>query len=129
MTATPTELARMPLETRVPPEPETAEPPSRPKAVAPAAKPPAQENGAKKSEAVPEKWIVQLGIYANEANATSLQAKLKQAGVATTLLRPQEPGKPFRLQTAPVASKEKAETLRKRLEKDLDVKGIVKRQP
>ncbi|MBI5614846.1 MAG: SPOR domain-containing protein [Gammaproteobacteria bacterium] len=131
MTATPTELAHMPLETRVPPEPEpeAAEPPPRPKVAAPAAKSEVPESGAKKSATVPEKWIIQLGIYANEANATSLQAKLKQAGIATTLLRPQEPGKPFRLQTPPVASKDKAETLRKRLEKDLDVKGIVKRQP
>ena len=126
LSATPSEIARMPVETRVPPEPDATAPPKAPAA---AAKPDAAEGGAKKPEAAPEKWVVNLGLYQNEANAANLQAKLKQAGIGSSLVRPDEPGKPLRVLTAPVASKDKAEALRKRVEKELGVKGIVKRQP
>lgn len=124
MNATTEELARMPLEPRVPPEPDGAF--ERP------AKAEGTDGGTKSSDGAArpaEQWIVQIGTYANEANAAAQQTKIKRAGIATTIVKPQTAGKPYRLHAGPLPSKDKAEALRRRLEKDYDIKAIVRRLP
>jgi DedD protein len=136
MGATPEELSRMPVETRVPIEPEVVpgDAPARP--ATPASKAGAAKAGSgepaqrgENARGTPEQWTVQLGTFSNETNASALQAKLKQAGITASVEKPAAPGKPYRVQTGTLASRDKAESLRRRLEKDFEVRGIVKRLP
>lgn len=75
-------------------------------------------------------WAVQLGSFSNSANAVALRDSLRSKGYAAFLETVRvKKGKVTRLYVGPELLRAKATASRKRLEKDVDLKGIVVRYP
>jgi DedD protein len=75
-------------------------------------------------------WVVQLGSFASEQNARDLGDKLQKQGYAAFVEKLNtDDGVKFRVRVGPELVREKAEQARQRLEKDLNLKGMVVRYP
>ncbi|MFO1435091.1 MAG: SPOR domain-containing protein [Gammaproteobacteria bacterium] len=75
-------------------------------------------------------WVVQLGSFASEQNATELSEKLQKQGYAAFVEKLNtDAGVKFRVRVGPELVRDKAEQARQRLEKDLNLKGMVVRYP
>ena len=76
--------------------------------------------------AVAEGWVVQLGSFANQKNAEDLQERLRQKGYHAFMDQIQQGGQTvYRVRIGPEQQRAAAESLRGRLEHDLELKGIV----
>ncbi|RME32672.1 MAG: SPOR domain-containing protein [Gammaproteobacteria bacterium] len=75
-------------------------------------------------------WVVQLGSFSSEENASKLLARLKEKGYAA-FLDPAytEQGKQYRVRVGPELTRAKADALRKRLARELKLQGIIVRYP
>ena len=71
-------------------------------------------------------WVVQLGTFANQKNVDRIRTKLSNKGfkVRTESVRLAS-GPATRVQVGPYGRKAQAETMRKRIESDLGLKGSV----
>ena len=71
-------------------------------------------------------WVVQLGTFANQKNVDRIRTKLSNKGfkVRTESVRLAS-GTATRVQVGPYGRKAQAETMRKRIESDLGLKGSV----
>lgn len=71
-------------------------------------------------------WVVQLGTFANQENVERIRTKLSNKGfkVRTESVRLAS-GPATRVQVGPYGRKAQAETMRKRIESDLGLKGSV----
>jgi DedD protein len=75
-------------------------------------------------------WVVQLGSFDSEKNATDLEKRLQKAGYAAFIDKhyPAE-GRKYRVRVGPELARAKADGIRDKLEKELKIKGIVVRYP
>lgn len=75
-------------------------------------------------------WVVQLGSFTDEANATGLTERLKETGYSAFIEPLHDDGKTtFRVRVGPELSRPAADKIKKQLEQDLEIKGIVMRYP
>jgi len=75
-------------------------------------------------------WAVQLGSFSNSANAVALRDSLRSKGYAAFLESVRvKKGRVTRLYVGPELLRAKATASRKRLEKEVNLKGIVVRYP
>lgn len=114
-----------------------AEPPP-PAFEPPAASMPAGEAGTSApvegGEAAPRvgvtAWVVQLGSFAAEDNALALEKRLKDAGYRAFIEKLiTEDGTVYRVRVGPELLRADARAVRERLEREIDLKGIVVRYP
>ena len=119
----------------VPEKPKKVESSSKPSTTAkPAAKREKQAAAASKPTATKKKpqpvikygWVVQLGTFANKNNVERIRTRLSSKGfkVRTETVRLAS-GPATRVQVGPYGRKAQAETMRKRIESDLGLKGSV----
>ncbi|HSR61812.1 MAG TPA: SPOR domain-containing protein [Gammaproteobacteria bacterium] len=75
-------------------------------------------------------WVVQLGSFESEENAQSLNEKLRDAGY-TSFVEPlkQESGTVHRVRVGPELKRSDAQKIRDKLEKSLQLEGIVVSYP
>lgn len=75
-------------------------------------------------------WVIQLGSFASEQNARDLEARLQKEGYAAFVekIGTGEEQK-FRVRVGPELLRAKADQAREKLEKELNLKGIVVRYP
>lgn len=75
-------------------------------------------------------WVIQLGSFASEQNARDLEARLQKEGYAAFVekIGAGEEQK-FRVRVGPELLRAKADQAREKLEKELNLKGIVVRYP
>lgn len=75
-------------------------------------------------------WVVQLGSFESEANAQSLNEKLRKAGY-TSFVEPlkQKDATVYRVRVGPELKRSDAQAIRDKLEKSLQLKGIVVSYP
>lgn len=127
--------------TKVPPPPALSEPikvvtpepvePAPVKAVSATPKPVASAkatpaNTAKQSAVANSGWVVQVGTFSNTANASRLEQKLRAAGQPVHAEQLQmENGKAVRLRVGPFRDRATAVKAQERIQKDVDVKGVV----
>jgi len=76
-------------------------------------------------------WVVQLGSFASEENAASLNEKLRKAGYASFMepLQQDDGGSSFRVRVGPELRRSDAQSLRDRIQKSVGVDGIVVAYP
>ncbi len=75
-------------------------------------------------------WVVQLGSFASEQNARELEKRLRREGYAAFVEKlTGEEGTKSRVRIGPELIRAKAQETRDKLEKDLNLKGIVVRYP
>lgn len=73
-----------------------------------------------------EGWTVQVGSFGNEKNARGLRDKIRKNGFTAFVDSVNVKGKlSHRVRVGPAADKEKANTLKKRLQKEMGLKGLV----
>ncbi|MCF6323136.1 MAG: SPOR domain-containing protein [Gammaproteobacteria bacterium] len=73
-----------------------------------------------------EGWTVQVGSFSNEKNARGLRDKIRKNGFTAFVDSVNVKGKlSHRVRIGPAADKEKANTLKKRLQKEMSLKGLV----
>lgn len=71
-------------------------------------------------------WVVQLGSFASEENANTLNRKLRQAGFSSFVEPLQQGGaKVFRVRVGPELRRTAAQSVRDRLKSGMDLDGIV----
>jgi DedD protein len=74
------------------------------------------------------KWIVQVGVFSQPENARRLQNQLKQKGYSVSLDPPKAAsGTPVRVEVGPYRDEAAARTAAARLQTDLGIKGIVRK--
>ena len=99
-------------------------------AIAPAQKPeptPATTKPAAARTPVVKGWYVQVGTFANEANAKALAARLKERGYKVRLDDARVGGKrALRVQVGPYSQNVAAARARQEIERKLQVKGVVR---
>lgn len=117
------------------PEPVAEEPPEPAPAVeTPAVKPaaPTAAPAATASTTPPELtgWVVQLGSFASEANATALRDKARALGYAA-FVQPAKTAKgtTYRVRVGPELERARAEKLRDELKQKLGMAGMVTHHP
>jgi len=77
-----------------------------------------------------EQWTVQLGSFANRANAEGLLGRVKAGGVQGFILPLTDAGKTtFRVRAGPVAGRAAADLLRANLEQTQSIRGMLVRHP
>jgi len=75
-------------------------------------------------------WVVQVGTFADTANAARLESKLRSQGQAVLTERIELDGrKAVRLRVGPFAERAAALRAQQRIEKDVGVKGVVLAYP
>ena len=128
-------LDTAPPQVQVPVPPQGAEappPPAVPAAVGPAT------TGENAGAAAPinqqrvgvTAWVVQLGSFSSEQNADDLVAKLRKKGFNGFVEKLYSTeGTRFRVRVGPELVRDKAQQTLDKLQKDLDLKGIVIRYP
>jgi DedD protein len=111
--------------------PAVAPEPARTTAPQPEAKPTAAQAGA----TVPERvglsaWVVQLGSFSSEENATGLERRLRDAGY-TSFVEPlrQDGEAAYRVRVGPELLRSEAQALRDRIKSELGLDGIVVSYP
>ncbi len=73
-----------------------------------------------------EGWTVQVGSFGSESNAKGLRDKIRKNGFTAFVDSVNVKGKlSHRVRVGPAADKEKANTLKKRLQKEMSLKGLV----
>ncbi len=73
-----------------------------------------------------EGWTVQVGSFGNEKNAQSLRDKIRKNGFSAFVDSVNVKDKlSHRVRVGPAADKEKANTLKKKLQKEISLKGLV----
>lgn len=98
--------------------------PSPPKPVVTMAKPAPSHTA--KQPTVNNGWVVQVGTFSNTANATRLEQRLRAAGQPVRAEQLQmENGKAIRLRVGPFRDRATAVKAQERIQKDVDVKGVV----
>jgi DedD protein len=101
-------------------------PVAKPKPAAPVHRP----MSVKKSSGRVEGWVVQVGSFSARNNARGLRDKLRQQGHASFVERINGSAGPvYRVRVGPELSKQAATQLRKRLEKEAGLKGLVQAYP
>ncbi len=110
--------------------------PARPPVAAPPPREPATTSSAPPSKPAPaptpsaERWAVQLGSFANRANAEKLLGSVKASGVDGFVLPLTEGGKTsFRVRAGPVTGRAAADRLREELERTQSIRGMLVRYP
>lgn len=97
------------------------------------AKPVAAPKPAAEPKAAPAPssgWVVQVGTFANAANASRLEQKLRAGGQPVRADHIQiETGKAVRLRVGPFHDRAAAVKAQERIQKDLGVKGVVLAYP
>jgi len=85
-----------------------------------------QANNEKTSSGL-ERWIIQVGSFSQRENALQLQDKLRKNGFSTFLdaVDKDGNGKLFRLRVGPELNKDRAESIKKQLEKNYQLKAIL----
>lgn len=74
----------------------------------------------------PGQWLIQLGSFSDEANALTLQSRLRAAGMDSYIEALKIDGRPiWRVRAGPFATKEQADAALKRLQGRLKLGGIV----
>ena len=108
--------ATEPAETRAEPEP------AKPRAAAPAeAEAPARFEAG---------WVVQVGTFANAANARRLEQKLRAGGESILTERVRiASGEAVRLRVGPFADRDAAQQAQARIRKEVGLKGVVLAYP
>lgn len=77
---------------------------------------------------LPAAWVVQVGVFGNQANAEGLKKSLQGAGYKAFVDTIQRNSKPlYRVLVGPVISNEKAESQRAAINRKFNVKSIVNR--
>ena len=109
------------------------------KATAPAPEPVAEKNAPptarSETAAAPERvgltaWVVQLGSFSSEANASGLDQRLRDAGYASFVEPLQQDGQAsYRVRVGPELLRSEAQALRNRIKSELGVDGIVVSYP
>ncbi len=75
-------------------------------------------------------WVVQVGTFANTANATRLEQKLRAEGQTVLVERVEvEAGKAVRLRVGPFRDRTAAAKAQERIHKELGVQGVVLAYP
>ncbi|HTT07234.1 MAG TPA: SPOR domain-containing protein [Gammaproteobacteria bacterium] len=75
-------------------------------------------------------WVVQLGSFGSEQNANELETRLKKEGYAAFVEKLYaSDGQKFRVRIGPELVRAKAQEMRDKVEKDMNLKGIVVRYP
>ncbi|MEW6353320.1 MAG: SPOR domain-containing protein [Pseudomonadota bacterium] len=76
-------------------------------------------------------WVVQLGSFSSEQNASKLRDQLRDKGYSAFVetVAGSGGGKVFRVRVGPELERARAEAVRDKLEKELKIKGIVGRYP
>lgn len=107
------------------PAPAASAPEPEPEPVAPRAA------AAAPAAAAPESgWVVQVGTFANEANARRLEQKLQAGGESTLTERVRlDSGEAVRLRVGPFAEREAAQQALARIRKEVGLKGVVLAYP
>jgi len=97
-------------------------PPPAPKPPAP--KPPPRQQSS--PETLANGWYAQVGSFSQQANAARLQARLGKAGYRAHLQQTDTgKGSSYRVLVGPEKTRDLAETLLRKLAKDLKIEGIV----
>lgn len=79
---------------------------------------------------VAEAWVVRLGSFASEQNALALRDKLRGKGYQALVEKVTTRGVPLlRVSVGPEVERVRAEAVRDRLQKDLNIKGNVAQYP
>ncbi|MDA1107345.1 MAG: SPOR domain-containing protein [Proteobacteria bacterium] len=77
-----------------------------------------------------EAWVVRLGSFASEQNALALRDKLRSKGYKALVEKVTTRGVPLlRVSVGPEAQRARAEAVRDRLQKELNIKGNVVQYP
>ena len=80
--------------------------------------------------AVVTSWIVQIGSFVQEPNALSLRDKLQKKGFASFVTEAKtQSGNVYRVRVGPELNRELADNLRKKINKQYQLDGIVMRYP
>jgi len=75
-------------------------------------------------------WVVQLGSFSSEKNAIGLIERLKKDGYTAFIEPSRDDGKvTYRVRVGPELTKIIAEQIRDKLNKDVDIEGLVMRYP
>ena len=94
---------------------------------------PVAGTGAAKQEAVVgmTAWVVQLGSFGSEENATALNDRLRKAGFAsfTEPLKQGDGSVSWRVRVGPELRRSDAQTLRERISKSIGIDGIIVAYP
>lgn len=89
----------------------------------------ATEPAAGKETRAPLTWWVQLGVFAQEANATALRDKLRAKNYATQVdSTANQDGERWRVRVGPELSRERAVTLRTKLAQETALHGVLVKQ-
>jgi len=71
-------------------------------------------------------WIVQIGSFNRQSNATSLRDRLRKKGYATFVEETTRGARTiYRVRIGPEVSRRKAETMRREIEESMKLKGIL----
>jgi len=79
-------------------------------------------DGLLNSQGLPNGWVVQLGNFGNQSNATRLKDKVIKAGFAAYMV---PNGELFKVLVGPELDRSKAETLQKQLKSKFKMTGMV----
>ena len=94
----------------------------------PAPKP--QTSEISKPRPVPDAWVVQVGSFSKRNNADVLTDKLRAAGYTAFVDQTSSDSESmYRVKVGPLLTRDKAETLRDKLAKGEDLRGIVVKYP
>jgi DedD protein len=75
-------------------------------------------------------WVVQVGSFGSEENAVALERRLKGQGyTAFVEAQPDAAGSAYKVRIGPELLRADAQAVRDRLERELELKGIVVRYP
>ncbi len=108
-----------------PPPQQESEGPAASGAEGDASAPPPAASGAP-SDAALTGWVVQVGSFSTRQNAVRLRDRLRDQGFATFVEEAStDQGEVYRVKAGPELSRERAEALRKAIEKEVDLKGLV----
>jgi DedD protein len=105
-----------------------AQQPTRQAAVSEPAAPPAAAEPASATAASAEQWVVQVGSFGQQLNASGLRQRLEKAGYHSYLQEIKVDGSPaWRVLVGPYGNREQAERQRERLSREQQLKGLVTR--
>lgn len=90
--------------------------------------PPAIKEMLSQQSLIPEKlrWFIQVGIFSQENNAIALQKKIRKQGFPVSIMTVNgEKGVLYRVRVGPELSKKRAETIKVKVDKLNNIKGIL----
>lgn len=112
-----------------------AEPAPAPEQEPPAGSPATPASATGTAETPPDRvgltaWVVQLGSFSSEANATGLDQRLRRAGYSSFVEPLQQSGEAaFRVRVGPELLRSEAQALRDRIKSEIGIDGIVVSYP